>query len=283
MTITQTTPDSSHLTLHAWLRGRSIAEVMQEAEQNIRNAPGDASQRWLLFQLLCIQGEWSRGLKQLQLCAQMQAHFEQQAQVYRGLIGCELFRYECFAGKRQPTFVLPQPAWVGQMQEAITLNQQGEEAQADRVREAALNAAGYTRGVNAEGTMFNWISDSDSWLGPEVELVIGGMYAWVPFSQIKQISAGAPENLLELLWKPARLQLIDRSEHRVFMMARYCGSESGDDAIKLCRETIWQEHGKTSVRAQGQKTWQTDRGDTGLLDITSCTFNMPEDHAVTYE
>lgn len=276
MTITPDTPGSSHQTLLSWLSGRSLSEVLHETEQNIKNAPGDPSQRWLLFQLLCLLGDWSRGLKQLQLYAQMQENVEQQAQVYRGLMGCELFRYECLAGKRQPTFILPRPAWVAQMMEAITFNQQGDEARADSLRETSLNAAGESRGVNAPGTAFTWISDSDSWLGPIVELVVGGMYAWVPFSQIKQITSGPPTNLLDLLWKPARLELMDGSEHRVFLMARYCGSESGADALRLCRETAWHEHGRTSVRALGQKTWQTDRGEIGLLDITSCTFNVSD-------
>ena len=282
MTITLKTPGASHLTLLSWLRGRSLAEVVQETEQNIRSAPGEPSLRWLLFQLLCLQGDWVRGLKQLQLYAQMQENFEQQAQVYRGLIGCELFRYECFAGKRLPTSLLPEPVWVKQMLEAITLNQQGDEARADRLREAALNVAGESSGVNATGTAFTWISDSDSWLGPIVELVTGGMYAWVPFSQIKEIASEPPKNLLDLLWKPARLKMMDESEHRVFLMARYCGSEAGEDALKLCRETAWHEYGKTSVRAQGQKTWQTDRGDMGLLDIISCSFNAPGEQDVTH-
>ncbi len=276
MTTTPKTLGSSHLSLLQWLSGRSLSEVMHETEQNIKNAPGDPSQRWLLFQLLCIQGDWSRGLKQLQLYAQMQGDFAQQAQLYRGLIGCELFRYECFVGKRLPTFILPQPAWVAQMLAAITFNQQGDEARADSLREASLDAAGESSGVDASGTAFTWISDSDSWLGPIVELVVGGMYAWVPFSQIKHISSEPPKNMLDLLWKPARLELMDGSEHRVFLMARYCGSESGKDVLRLCRETAWHDHGRTSVRALGQKTWQTDRGEIGLLDITSCTFNLPD-------
>jgi Protein of avirulence locus involved in temperature-dependent protein secretion len=40
----------------------------------------------------------------------------------------------------------------------------------------------------------------------------------------------------------------------------------------LCRETVWQEHGQTSVRALGQKTWQTDQNDIGILEMISCTF-----------
>lgn len=276
MTKTRQTPSSSHQTLLSWLRDRSLAEVIKETEQNIKNAPGDPSQRWLLFQLLCIQGDWLRGLKQLQLYAQLQVNFEQQAQVYRGLIGCELFRIECFAGKRKPFSILTHPAWVAQMLDAIALNQQGEEASADSLREASLNAAGESAGMNAPGTAFTWISDSDSWLGPVIELVVGGMYAWVPFSQIKHISSESPKNVLDLLWKPARLQMTDDSEHRVFLMARYCGSESGEDVLKLCQKTLWDEQGRTSVRARGQKTWQTDRGDIGLLDITSCSFNLPD-------
>ncbi|MEA7614630.1 hypothetical protein ONO57_26310, partial [Salmonella enterica subsp. enterica serovar Anatum] len=39
-----------------------------------------------LFQLLCVAGDWSRALHQLQLCARMEANYTQEARLYRELV-----------------------------------------------------------------------------------------------------------------------------------------------------------------------------------------------------
>ncbi|WP_218964572.1 type VI secretion system accessory protein TagJ [Snodgrassella alvi] len=260
------------LTLQQWMADRPLTAVMQETEQQIKLNPTDPVQRWLLFQLLCLQGNWQRALKQLQTCAQMQSGFEQEAHAYRGLIACEMYRQECFAGRKRPGFIQQQPAWVDQLLDAIGQNQLGDETKADEIRETALGSAEDVSGTAEPGGAFAWIADSDTWLGSTIEVVIGGIYTWLPFEQIRSISSEPPKTILDLLWKPAQLTLDDKSEHHAFLLARCCGSESAGEALMLCRETIWQEHGRTSVRALGQKTWQTDQGDVGILEITSCTF-----------
>jgi type VI secretion system protein ImpE len=55
---------------------------------------------------------------------------------------------------------------------------------------------------------------------------------------------------------------------------RYPGSELADDAIRLARESRWREEGKTGVFGLGQKTWMTDAGDVGLLDLRVITFAL---------
>lgn len=264
--------DEHPLTLQQWMANRSLTAVMQETEQQIKLNPTDPAQRWLLFQLLCLQGDWQRALKQLQTCAQIKSGFEQQAHAYRGLITCELYRQECFAGRKRPGVIQQQPAWVDQLLDAIAQNYSGNETQADEIREAALSSTKDVSGTVEPGGTFVWIADSDTWLGSTIELVIGGIYTWLPFEQIHSISSKPPETILDLLWKPAQLTLKNGSEHPAFLLARCCGSELAGEPLMLCRETIWQEHGKTSVRALGQKTWQTDRGDMGILEITSCIF-----------
>ena len=264
--------DEHFSTLQAWLANRSLTDVIHETEQQIKTKPTDHVQRWLLFQLLCLKGDWQRALKQLQTCAQMQSDFDQQAQAFRGLIACEIYRKECFSGQKRPGFIQQQPEWVDLLIDAIAINQADNETKADEMRKAALGSAKDVSGTIDPGGKFAWIADSDTWLGPTIELVIGSIYTWLPFEQISSVSSTRPHSILDLIWKPALITLTDGSEHHAFLLGRCCGSESESESLMLCRETIWKEHGETSVRALGQKTWQTDHGDIGILDITSCEF-----------
>lgn len=268
--------DERLLTLQRWMAGRTLAAVMQETEQQIKLKPTDSALRWLLFQILCLQGEWQRALKQLQMCAKMQSGFDQQAHVYRGLIACEIYRQECFAGRKRPGFIQSHPAWVDQLLEAIVLNQSGDETQADELRAKALSTTKDVSGNVEPGDTFSWIADSDTWLGPTIEMVIGGIYTWLPFEQIELISSELPKSILDIIWKPALLNLTDGSEHHVFLLARGNELKSASDELLLGRKTIWQEHGNTSIRTVGQKTWQTNNGDIGVLDMVKCTLKTKE-------
>ena len=268
-------PTHNHLTLKQLMSDQSLTSVMQQLETQIKQRPTDAGLRWQLYQILCLMGDWQRGLRQLQLYAQMLPEFEPNAQVYRGLIRCELFRQECLLGKRRPNFVLAPPPWVEQMLEAIAHHARGDENSADKLRLQALNTAVGISGIATPGGEFEWISDSDTWLGPVVEAVIGGQYSWIPFEQIQRIDSSLPHTLLDLIWKPATFTLIEGTHHSAYLLTRDGDATLIDDTLRLCRKTIWHEHGQTSVRAQGQKTWQTNRSDCGVLDITACVFTQP--------
>lgn len=262
--------DGHSLTLQQWIADRSLLTVIKEIENQIKLNPTEFGERWLLFQLLCLIGEWQRALKQLQLCAQMRSEFEQQAHLYRGLIACELFRQECFTGHKRPAFIQTQPSWLNLLLDAIPLDLSGDKLQADEIRLQALSSIADIAGLLNSDKSFLWISDSDTWLGPTIELVIGGIYTWLPFEQIHSITSKPPTNILELLWKPAHLVLKDGSEYHTFLMARCNELDSTDDALLLCQKTIWKEFGQSSVRAYGQKTWQTDQGEIGILEMTKC-------------
>ncbi|MXE85651.1 impE family protein, partial [Escherichia coli] len=68
-------------TLSALLRDYSLAEGIQMAEQQVRMHSAQASRRHSLFQLLCVAGDWSRALQQIQLCGRMDANYTREAQV----------------------------------------------------------------------------------------------------------------------------------------------------------------------------------------------------------
>ncbi|MBJ3192109.1 impE family protein, partial [Salmonella enterica subsp. enterica serovar Agona] len=111
--------DTLPATLSALLQEYSIAEGIQMAEQQVRENPAKALCRHSLFQLLCVAGDWSRALHQLQLCARMEANYTQEARLYRELVRCEMFRHTVFQGEQRPGFLLPQPVWVESLLAAL--------------------------------------------------------------------------------------------------------------------------------------------------------------------
>lgn len=266
--------DTLPATLSALLQEYSIAEGIQMAEQQVRENPAKALCRHSLFQLLCVAGDWSRALHQLQLCARMEANYTQEARLYRELVRCEMFRHTVFQGEQRPGFLLPQPVWVESLLAALACHD--DTGEVDKHRNTALEAITDTGG-QWNGGAFDWASDSDSRLGPVLELVTGGVYIWLPFSQIRSLESPQPTRLTDLLWKPVNITLMNGDTHGAWLFTRYSGSESASDALRLCRETAWQDGpGETTVRALGQKVWLTSHGDISLLDMAHCTFHAQE-------
>ena len=124
------------------LREGRLEPALSSLQEQVRKAPGDPKPRVFLFQLLCVLGQWERALKQLQVCAALDAAAVPMAQTYRELIGCELFRGEVFAGKRLPSiFGEPEP-WMAQLLQAAQLTALGEHTQAEALQARLVPVAG---------------------------------------------------------------------------------------------------------------------------------------------
>ncbi|AIO68576.1 type VI secretion system accessory protein TagJ [Burkholderia oklahomensis] len=251
-------------------------------ETTVRAQPAVAEHRWSLFQLLCVTGQWARAVQQLQVHAQLAPQQAQAAQAYRDLVRAERWRARVAAGQARPGFVFEAPQWIDDLLEALRVASIGRHDEADRVRERALDQAPLVAG-RMPPALFDWIADSDSRFGPVCEIVTAGHYRWLPFSEISAWHVARPAKLLDLVWAPCALKLVDGSLVRGFMPARYPGSEAGQagvepcapqavDALRLGRRTVWREVGRTGVIALGRKTWSTSAGDFGLFELEACEF-----------
>ncbi|KVK99019.1 type VI secretion system accessory protein TagJ [Burkholderia ubonensis] len=259
-------------TLANALHTQSFAELKARTTEAVRNRPTDARERWLLYQWLCIDGEWERALKQLQTWARLDPDGEARAQLHRGLIRSEMFRSEVFAGRREPGFIDVPPAWVGSLLRANAKLGDGAVADADALRREAFEEASSTAGDSPEMGRYAWLTDSDTRLGPIFEMAVAGGYCWIPFEQIRSIALTPAGSLTDLAWRPTTVILRDATVLKGYVPTRYPGSESGSANIRLARETTWTDVGTTHVIALGQRTWTTDLGDWGLLEIANCRF-----------
>jgi type VI secretion system protein ImpE len=259
-------------TLHSLLETQTFGELKAQTIDNVRRHPSNVRERWLLFELLCVDGEWERALQQLQTWATLEPEGASRAQLYRGLIQSEIFRTEVFAGQRTPGEIEPLPTWANSLVDANVKLGEGNVTAADELRHAAFGNAPTTRGESAQIGAFEWLADSDSRLGPVCELAVAGGYRWVPFDAMKSLTLGPTAALIDLVWRSVIVVLRNATVLRGYLPVRYPGSETGPSAIRLARETTWGDIGETGVIALGQKTWCTNIGDFGLLDIGECHF-----------
>lgn len=261
--------------------GLPLAERLLQLEALLRAKPTQHEHRWALFELLCVMGQWTRAVLQLKIWGMFHPGQSALVQAYRDLLLAEQWRAQVLKGQERPGLVLDAPPWMDGLLEALRLAAVGSTNAADDMREAALDAAPTTAGRHALGA-FEWITDSDSRLGPVCEIVAVGRYRWLAIADLAAWNIGKPSTLLDLVWAPCTLTLIDGTTIRGFMPARYPdldvnsevhGHEHGDsDAIRLGHRTVWRESGRTGVIAAGRKTWSTNAGDYGLFELGTCTF-----------
>jgi len=278
--------DGASRSFRAWSHAKPLSEALARAEACVRAKPRDARERWLLFELLCVLGQWERALEQLQTWADMSREHDGVARVMSGLIRAEHQRAQLFAGRAEPATLtgdgMSAPAWMAGLGEALKLAAPGSGADleaADRARESALAQAPETAG-QSNLLSFAWITDSDSRLGPVCEVILAGAYRWVAFGDLASVTKGAPARLLDLVWAPVDLVLRDGAPLKAYMPVRYPVQAGERDALLMARETAWTDVGRTGVIARGQKMWSTDAGDMALLDLRSCSFasaRQPDD------
>lgn len=278
-------PTATGQSFRDWSHARPLSDALARAEADVRARPQHASPRRLLFELLCVLGQWERALTQLQAWAAREADADSTAHVMRGLIRAEHQRTEVFAGRLEaPTLCAadaPAPAWMAGLGEALKLAAEAHLAgmdashePADAARESALSRAPDTPGSSNLLPAFDWITDSDSRLGPVCEVIVAGAYRWLAFEHLAKVSKAAPAGLIDLVWSQVDLVLRDGSALKAYMPMRYPVHAGDRDALLMARETVWSEVGRTGVHARGQKMWTTDAGDMPLLDLRGCTFGQ---------
>ncbi|MGV8527297.1 type VI secretion system accessory protein TagJ, partial [Pseudomonas aeruginosa] len=118
----------------------------------------------------------------------------------------EALRREVFAGRLTPV-ILGQPAeWIAPLLQALSLDAEGHGEAAQALREQAFDAAPAVPGRIGEAP-FAWLADADTRLGPVLEVIVNGRYAWLPMSNLRSLKVEAPSDLRDLVWLPAELTL----------------------------------------------------------------------------
>lgn len=251
------------------LRAGRIDEALSALQDQVRNQPGDAELRVFLFQLLAVMGQWSRAQKQLAVAGELEAKALAMVQIYRAALDCEALRAEVFAGRLTP-LLLGEPAdWIALLVQALHLDGEDRGEAAVQLREQAFEAAPAVRG-QANGEAFAWFADADPRLGPVLEVIVNGRYAWLPMQNLRSLKTEAPEDLRDLVWLPAELTLINGGSTVALIPSRYPETPTqGDAAACLARRTAWAD----DKLPLGQRLFATDSGDYPLFELRNLQFD----------
>lgn len=259
---------------------RSVREgdpqkALAQLQDAVRAHPSDAKLRIFLFQLLCVLGQWSRALNQLEVAAGLDPAALPMKQTYGDAIRCEVMREQVFEGRKSP-MVFGQPEqWIALLIESLLVAGKGQAGESQRLRDQAFAQADAVSGT-LDGKAFEWIADADSRIGPVLEAVINGRYYWVPFSRLSKIVIEPPADLRDMVWMPANLLFENGGESVALVPTRYPGSEkSAEGVIALARKTTWEPMGDDAYRGIGQRIFATDAGEWPLMEVRSIELTAP--------
>jgi type VI secretion system protein ImpE len=250
-----------------WLQAGQPEQALAALQQAVRARPEDARLRIFLFQLLCVLGQWDRALTQLRLCGELDAGALAMVATYSDAIRCEALREAVFAGRTTPVVLGRPAAWLAMLVEALAQDATGQPEQARHLRAQALEAAPATPG-SLNGQPFDWIADADSRLGPVLEVVHQGRYAWVPFDALSAVVMEAPADLRDMVWAPVHLAFANGGESVALVPSRYPGTVGQPDGrLLLARSTEWTELGADQYAGLGQRVLANSAADLGLLEL----------------
>ena len=257
------------------IKNGELQQALTAAKQNVQANPADAKHRVYLFQLLCVLGQWKPALSQLSILNDMDADSSMFARVFSPVVESEMLRAEIFKGTKTPIIFGEPEEWMGDLVHANQLAAQGEFAAYDETQKRAFDKAPATKGT-IDGKPFEWIADADTRLGPMLEVIMEGVYRWVPFMRIASIKFEPTKNLCDLVWRSANFSWTNGGAAAGFVPVRYFASEDcPDSAIQLARKTEWIQKSEQLYLGAGQRVLTTDQADTAILEIKEITLGEP--------
>ncbi|WP_299604739.1 type VI secretion system accessory protein TagJ [uncultured Tateyamaria sp.] len=255
------------------LKSGDLPGALSALQAEVRANPADARRRVFLFQLLCVEGEWSRAVQQLKTCATLDPVAVPMAQMYREAIVCEVYREKVLRGQTPPPFDEDAPSWLSVLWDALKKELNGDAEGAERLRSMSLRAAPATAG-SANGTSFDWIADADPRFGPVLELIVDGKYLWLPFAELRGLKVHPPRDLRDVVWTPVTLTLVNGTESIGLIPTRYPNThEHGTPVQKLARATDWSDPDGITPRGLGQRMFCTEADNLPLMELREVTFH----------
>ena len=241
------------------LECHQLQETIDSQVQQVKDDPVDQGKRLFLFELLCFAGEWDRAKRQLAAVRYDDPERDLTVATYRRLVDAQQARHEILRGSRRPEFLGTPSEHAHVRLEALDALLQGRQAEAaDLLRGVDANGPAVQGQLN--GARFELLRDCDDLFGTTLEAIsLSGQYYWIPLEHVAAMEVSPPEQLRDLLWLPARLEIRGGPDGHVFLPTLYPGShEHHDDRVRLGRMTDWVAEPDGPVRGQGLRTFLID-------------------------
>jgi len=220
-----------------------LGEAIASLQEELRSDPHDVPRRTFLFELLLFKGSFDRARKQLDVIETADPASYLGTAYHKQLLGAEEQRQEMFKGGNLPE-------WEG---EAIEVS-------------GTLN-----------GKPFQSLLDSDTRIGPRLEMFAGGQYVWIPFSELSVVRVSPPKLLRDIYWASAEIESregIEDEAREVLLPAMAALSwQSPDEEIQLGRITEWTGLESGGEFPLGQKILLVDGEEFPFLEVRELKIN----------
>jgi type VI secretion system protein ImpE len=247
-----------------------LNEAVQAASDEVKNAPQDPGKRWLLAELLCFTGDFSRADTHLDLIASQNPKAAPNVAIFRQLLRAEEARQQFFSAGRVPNFLAPPgPELELRLKASIELRG-GNNSEAVNLLNQAEQQRPRVAG-KCDGAPFEDIRDLDDLCASFFELLTTtGKYYWVPMSSVKILEFRPATRLRDLVWRPARMVVVGGPDGEVYLPALYAGTHtSADPKLRLGRSTSWDGQ---PVRGTGQREYLIGDRSAAISEITTIEF-----------
>ncbi|GGF34682.1 hypothetical protein GCM10011611_46160 [Aliidongia dinghuensis] len=250
-----TTSDAGSL----FQEGRLTAAV-EAAGDAVRAAPGDASPRLLLAELLLYAGNLERADAVLEATTAVDPTLALVAAEFRQLLRAAVARRQVLHEGRVPEFLGEPTQAQAHLLEALTALRAGDAAAAETAALAAEAARPAVAGTTPDGDFADCRDADDLWSGTFEVLTTNGKYFWIPAERVVSLEFHAPKRPRDLFWRRCTMIVRDGPDGEVYLPALYDGAATDDDALRLGRRTEWSE--TAPVRGSGQRILLV--GDDGI-------------------
>lgn len=251
----------------------NLTEAINVAAATLRSKPMDSAARFLLAQLFCFQEEFEKADRQFETFASQASQPVPGVSLCRQLIRAATCRREFYLKGRMPEFFSAPEPFVEHLLRAWVHFRAGDSMAA---QESLQQSQALRPEIPCEcnGRALTDILDLDDFLAPVLEVLTPtGKYFWVPLNQLRHIEFRAAERPLDILWRPATLDVVNGPSGDAYVPAIYfSGSDTVSDALRIGRETNWLEPVEGVFRGVGQRCFLAGEDDMAIMDIESLKF-----------
>ena len=250
-----------------------LQEAVTVAADLVKSRPSDITARSLFCEFLCYTRDWERADKQLDAITKLDSESMIGASMFRHLIRCEVARDEVFNKGRVPQFV-DKPSDVTQKRlEALTSLREGDGAASVKLLAEASELEPELSG-KYNGNAFSGLRDLDDLLGTVLEVFTAtGEYYWVNLAQVESLEFEKPSNLIDQLWRRARIETVGELSGHIHIPAIYFASGANEDGrVQIGRATDWVEPAPGLIRGQGQREFLVGEEAVTILEFRNLTL-----------
>lgn len=256
----------------------NLDDALRLLQDRIKKQPSNPQDRIFLFQLLSVMGKWNRALTQLKVVKELDDSSIAMVLMYSQVIACEQIREQVFMGQKEPTVIGEPKQWIALMIQALRLAAEEKYEASKMLRMQAFEEASSVGGtINDE--QFKWLADSDTRIGPVIEVIIDGRYLWTTLENLHSMVIDEPVDLRDVVWLPVHFAWKNGGENYGLVPARYPQSYQMDPFIALSRKTIWQELPHDLNIGYGQKMWITDQSEYPLMETRAISIESASSNA----